>query len=430
MDIIDRRLNPKAKSLGNRQRFMRRAKAEIRESVRDALKKRKVSEVNGGEKIKIRSKSLREPSFGLGQGMGKRDFVLPGNREYSVGDVIRKPEGGGGGSGSKGSPDGEGDDDFVFQLTRDEFLDLFFEDLKLPNLIKAKLRSLTSPERVRAGISSDGSPSRLNKTRTMRNSLARRIALHRPRHKEVEELEELIALLEGESPRDEERLNALRAKLARMNFLRKIVAYIDPLDLKYNRFERIRKPKTQAVMFCLMDVSASMTEPLKELAKRFFMLLHLFLSRHYSAVDVVFIRHTTEAKEVDEETFFKDTETGGTVISTALEEMQRIVKERYPVDDWNIYAAQASDGHNFDDDMERCLELLNVDLLPQCQYFAYIEVAPEDGMPAMESVAWGGYKEVAAANPHFAMKRVTNPGEIYPVFRELFAAQPAKEGRR
>ena len=430
MDIIDRRLNPKAKSLGNRQRFLRRAKAEIRESVREAIKKRKVSDIDAGEKVKIRSKSLREPSFGLGSGTGKRDFVLPGNKEFSVGDVIRKPEGGGGGSGNKGSPDGEGEDDFVFQLTRDEFLDLFFEDLKLPNLVKAKLKSMTTPERVRAGISSDGSPSRLNKTRTMRNSLARRIALRRPGHDEVKELEELIAVLEAESPRDEERLNALRARLARMNFLRKVVAYIDPIDLKYNRFERIPRPKTQAVMFCLMDVSASMTEPLKELAKRFFMLLHLFLSRHYTAVDVVFIRHTTEAKEVDEETFFKDTETGGTVISTALEEMQKIIGDRYPVNDWNIYAAQASDGHNFDDDMERCLEILNQELLPQCQYFAYIEVAPEDGMPSMQSVAWGGYQEVAEANAHFAMKRVTNAGEIYPVFRELFSAQPAKEARR
>jgi uncharacterized sporulation protein YeaH/YhbH (DUF444 family) len=429
MDIIDRRLNPKAKSLGNRQRFMRRAKAEIRESVRDAIKRRKISEVDGGEKVKIRSKSLREPSFGLGGG-GKRDFVLPGNKEYSVGDVIRKPEGGAGGSGSKGSPDGEGEDEFVFQLTREEFLDLFFEDLKLPNLVKAKLKSMTAPERVRAGISSDGSPSRLNKLRTMRNSLARRIALRRPSGKEIEELEALIAALEAETPRDEEHIAGLKARLSRMNLLRKVVAYIDPLDLKYNRFERVPRPKTQAVMFCLMDVSASMTEPLKELAKRFFMLLHLFLSRHYAEVDVVFIRHTTEAKEVDEETFFKDTETGGTVISTALEEMQKIVAERYPVDDWNIYAAQASDGHNFDDDMERCLELLNKDLLPLCQYFAYIEVAPEDGMPQMQSVVWGGYQEVAEANPQFAMKRVVNPGEIYPVFRELFAATPAKEGRR
>ena len=431
MDIVDRRLNPKAKSLGNRQRFLRRAKAEIRESVREAIKKRKVSDVEGGEKVRIRSKSLREPSFGHGQGSGKRDHVLPGNKDFSVGDVIRKPEGGGGGSGSKGSADGEGEDDFVFQLTRDEFLDLFFEDLKLPNLVKAKLKSLASPERVRAGLTSDGSPSRLNKTRTMRNSLARRIALRRPRMAEIEEMEALIAALEAATPRDEERIKSLKARLAHLNLMRKVIAYIDPLDLQYNRFERIPKPKTQAVMFCLMDVSASMTEQLKELAKRFFMLLHLFLSRHYNEVDVVFIRHTTEAQEVDEESFFRDTETGGTVISTALHEMLKIVKERYPVDDWNIYAAQASDGHNFDDDMDECLSLLNGEILPLCQYFAYIEVAPEDGMSSMQSVVWGGYQEVGKANPQFAMKRVTNPGEIYPVFRELFATtNPAKEARR
>ena len=430
MDIVDRRLNPKAKSLGNRQRFLRRAKAEIRESVRDAIKRRKVSEVEGGEKVKIRSKSLREPSFGLGSGSGKRDHVLPGNKDFSVGDVIRKPEGGGGGSGNKGSPDGEGEDDFVFHLTREEFLDLFFEDLKLPNLVKAKLKSMAAPERVRAGISSDGSPSRLNKLRTMRNSLARRIALRRPRSADVKELEALIAELERAVPRDEERIAALKARLTHLYVMRQAVAYIDPLDLKYNRYERIPRPKTQAVMFCLMDVSASMTEQLKDLAKRFFMLLHLFLSRHYSEVDVVFIRHTTEAQEVDEDSFFRDTETGGTVISTALEEMRKIIKDRYPVDDWNIYAAQASDGHNFDDDMDDCLGLLNNELLPLCQYFAYIEVAPEDGMQNMTSVVWAGYQEVAAANPQFAMKRATNPGEIYPVFRELFSTQTGKEARR
>jgi uncharacterized sporulation protein YeaH/YhbH (DUF444 family) len=422
MHIVDRRLNPKAKSLGNRQRFLRRARTEIRESVRDALKKRKVSEVDGGEQVRIRSKGLREPSFGLGHGTGKRDYVLPGNKDYAVGDVIRKPEGGGGGGGPKGSPDGEGQDDFIFSLTREEFLDVFFEDLKLPNLIKAKLKSLSAPERVRAGLTTDGPPSKLNRLRTMRNSLARRIALRRPKLSEVEMLEAQIAEEEGSAHPSEERLRTLRARLARIKLVRQVVAYLDPLDLQYNRYERKPKPKTQAVMFCLMDVSASMTEQLKDLAKRFFMLLHLFLSRHYSEVDVVFIRHTTEAQEVDEDTFFRDTETGGTVISTALEEMLRIVGERYPIDDWNIYAAQASDGHNFDDDMEDCLELLNNDVLPLCQYFAYIEVAPDDSSPSMTSVVWSGYQEVAKQNPHFAMKRVTNPGEIYPVFRELFTS--------
>lgn len=425
MHIVDRRLNPKAKSLGNRQRFLRRAKAEIRESVRDAIKKRKVAEVDGGEKVRIRSKSLREPSFGLGHNSGKRDFVLPGNKDFSVGDVIRKPEGGGG-SGSKGSPDGEGEDEFVFSLTRDEFLDIFFEDLKLPNMVKAKLKRLTAPERVRSGLTNEGPPAKLNKLRTMRNSLARRIALRRPRTDDIEAIEAELALEQSKDPRDEEQIDVLKARLSRLRHLRKVVAYLDPIDLQYNRHELQTKPKTQAVMFCLMDVSASMTEPLKDLAKRFFMLLHLFLSRHYSEVDVVFIRHTTEAQEVDEDTFFRDTETGGTVISTALEEMLRVVAERYPVEDWNIYAAQASDGHNFDDDMEECLNLLGNRILPLCQYFAYIEVAPEESMPSMTSIVWSGYQAVASNNPHFAMKRVTNASEIYPVFRELFASSASR----
>jgi uncharacterized sporulation protein YeaH/YhbH (DUF444 family) len=428
MHIVDRRLNPKAKSLGNRQRFLRRAKAEIREAVRDAIKKRRIAEVDGAENVRIRSKSLREPSFSLGHTTGDRDFVLPGNRDFSVGDVIRKPDGGGAG-GSKGSPDGVSEDDFVFSLTREEFLDLFFEDLKLPNLVKAKLKDLTAPEPVRAGFTTEGPPAKLNRLRTMRNSLARRIALHRPRTSEVEALEEEIAALERSDNPDTERLEALKARLAWVHRLRKVVAYIDPLDLQYNRHERRPKPKTQAVMFCLMDVSASMTEPLKELAKRFFMLLHLFLSRHYSEVDVVFIRHTTTAQEVDEERFFRDTESGGTVISTAFEEMLRVVGERYPVEDWNIYAAQASDGHNFDDDMDRCLAFLEDRVLPITQYFAYIEVMPEDHHPSADSVAWAGYKEISPKYSHFAMRRVSSPAEIYPVFRELFTPSSSQEKR-
>ena len=116
MQVIDRRLNPKSKSLGNRQHFIRRAKAEIREAVNEALKKRKVSEVEGSERISIRSKSLREPTFTPNRRTGTREFVLPGNKDFSVGDVIQKPPPGAGGSGSKGSPDGSGEDDFVFTL--------------------------------------------------------------------------------------------------------------------------------------------------------------------------------------------------------------------------------------------------------------------------------------------------------------------------
>ena len=425
MQIVDRRLNPKAKSLGNRQRFLRRAKAEIREAIKDSLKSRRVAEAEGSERVTIRSKSLREPTFSLGRNTGRRNYVLPGNEEYQVGDEIPKPPSGGG-RGNQGSPDGEGQDEFTFTLTKEEFLDLFFDDLKLPNLVKVKLKDLKTPRTVRAGFTTDGPPARLNHTRTMRKSLGRRMALRRPSEAEVKGLEEELAAAEAEDPRNEAKIAELRAKLEHKVRLRKTIAYIDPIDLQYNRFERVPKPTTQAVMFCLMDASASMTEPLKELAKRFFMLLHVFLTRYYREVHLVFIRHTSTAMEVDEETFFRGTETGGTVISTALEEMLKVVKERYSPADWNIYAAQASDGDNFHDDMPRCLRLLDKDVLPICQYFAYVETTHgERFSDSHETPVWYGYSQVARRHKNFATRRVASPEDIYPVFHELFSASDA-----
>jgi uncharacterized protein len=349
--------------------------------------------------------------------------VLPGNEEYQVGDAIPKPQGGGGGRGNKGSADGEGEDDFTFSLTREEFLDIFFEDLKLPNLVKVKLKDLKSPKPQRAGFSVSGSPSRLNHVRTLRNSLGRRIALRRPTAEEIEALEKELAEAEARNPRDDALVIDIQAKLERKRHLRRVVAYIDPIDLRYNRFDRVPKPTTQAVMFCLMDASASMTESLKDLAKRFFMLLHVFLTRHYKEVDIVFIRHTSTAAVVDEETFFRGTETGGTVISSALEEMVKEVRAHYSPADWNIYAAQASDGDNFHEDMPRCLDLLRNDILPVTQYFAYIETAHgERYADTMQTPVWQGYTNIGEGASNFAMRRVTSPEEIYPVFQDLFKA--------
>ncbi len=422
MQIVDRRLNPKAKSLGNRQRFMRRAKAEIRAAAREALKKRRIDQVDGGERISISTKSLREPSFGLNGDTGTRDIVIPGNQDFTVGDTIARPPAGGG-SGSKGSPDGSGEDDFIFTLTREEFLDLFFEDLKLPNLVKVQLKSLKAAKLARAGFAKEGSPSKLNAARTMRNSLGRRMAMQRPSLARIEALEAELAAAEAEMQPNTARIALLSEQLRRLQHLRKSVAFVDPIDLRYNRHERRPRPTTQAVMFCLMDVSASMTEPLKELAKRFFMLLNVFLKRHYQEVDIVFIRHTTEAQEVDETAFFEATSTGGTVISTALEEMRRVIAGRYPPSEWNIYAAQASDGHNVSDDMAICVEILQKQLLPVCQHYAYIEVREPGSSLVPNSVVWRAYSSLEKATSNFAARHASEAGEIYPVFRELFAAE-------
>jgi uncharacterized sporulation protein YeaH/YhbH (DUF444 family) len=181
-------------------------------------------------------------------------------------------------------------------------------------------------------------------------------------------------------------------------------------------------------MFCLMDVSGSMGEREKDLAKRFFMLLHLFLKRRYERLDIVFIRHTHDAQEVDEHTFFYSRQSGGTIVSTALEEMQKIVHERYATGEWNIYAAQASDGYTQTGDASRCVDLLNQELMPICQYYAYIEILDEREMEVFSSEEsgaelWRAYRTVAKDWKNFATKRIAKPADIFPVFRELFAKE-------
>lgn len=430
--IIDRRQNPKGKSLANRQRFIRRTRDQIREAVKKTVSDRKITDSAGGESINISGKSIAEPRLHNAQKGGNRTRVLPGNKDFNEGDRLPKNQGGqGGGRGKKASDSGDGEDDFQFALTKEEFLDIFFEDLELPDLVKTSLREVISYKQQRAGLTTQGSAANLNLIRTMRNSYARRLALRRPGNDDVDEIERRIFALEKKaSPTRDERdeLVSLRKQLLEMKGRRRVIPYIDPMDLRYNWYNQVPAPNTQAVMFCLMDVSGSMAQYEKDLAKRFFMLLHHFLVRRYGKIDVVFIRHTHEAKEVDEQTFFYSTETGGTIVSTALIEMRKIVEERYPSSDWNIYAAQASDGDDWTGDAAKCVSILENDLMPICQYYAYVEILDERERETFSNEEngaelWRAYREFAKTRPNFATKRISRPGEIFPVFRELFAKQ-------
>jgi uncharacterized sporulation protein YeaH/YhbH (DUF444 family) len=378
--------------------------------------------------------SIQEPHFHHSAEGGRRERVLPGNKQFRAGDQIAKPPGGGGGGGRKAAPDGDGEDEFVFVLSRDEFLDIFFEDLELPDMVKRTLKEIAATRPRRAGISITGSPGNLNVRRTMRNALGRRLALRRPRDEAAAELRErILALEEVAEPDAEQRdaLVALRAELAALLRRQKLVPWLDPLDVRYSYFEQQPEPNANAVMFCLMDVSASMGEREKDLAKRFFILLHLFLTRRYDRVELVFIRHTHRASEVDEDTFFHARDTGGTVVSTALAEMKRVIADRYPPSEWNIYAAQASDGDNYAGDSAKCAAILGDELMKLCQYFAYIEIIREEEARFLKSDGsgaelWVAYRSVASAWANFAMKRISRPGDIYPVFRELFARRAAE----
>ncbi|WP_217572832.1 YeaH/YhbH family protein [Mesorhizobium sp. GbtcB19] len=428
--FIDRRLNPKDKSLGNRQRFLRRAREELKRSIRDRVRAGSIAELDREHAVPIPRKGTSEPTFSDAKDSGRRQHILPGNKTFNAGDLVPKPNGGGG-AGASAPGTTESEDDFRFVLSREEVLDLFFEDLELPDLVKLSLKQILSFKPKRAGFAASGAPTNINVGRTMRNSHGRRIALRRPKRAEVEALAAQIAELESKPPdaRTHERIVALRAELDRLERRRRRIAYVDPVDIRFNRFDPQPRPNASAVMFCLMDVSGSMGEREKDLAKRFFVLLHLFLTRRYERTEIVFIRHTHEAKEVDEHTFFYHTQSGGTVVSTALEEMHRIIEERYPASEWNIYAAQASDGDNFATDSERCIELLDRRLMRLCQYFAYVEIIDEReshifGSTENGTSLWRAYNAVDQKWPNFQMRRIAAPADIYPVFRELFARQP------
>ena len=420
--IIDRRLAGKNKSIGNRERFLRRHKEQIREAVKRAVDGRGIRDIEQGEDIRIPKRDIAEPVFGHGSG-GQREMVHPGNKDYMQGDRIARPKGGAGGSGKGQAGDsGEGEDDFVFHLSKEEFMQVFFDDLALPNLERTQLAEVPEYKTHRAGFTSDGNPSNLHVLRSMRGAIGRRIAVGANSRRELHQLEDRLALLRRHpepNPHAREivplelEIAQLRARLTR-------IPYLDPIDLRFRSRVRVPVPTAKAVMFCLMDVSGSMDESRKDLAKRFFILLYLFLTRHYEKIDIVFIRHHTQAQEVDEQNFFHATETGGTVVSSALELMGEIARARYPRSEWNIYGAQASDGDNWHHDSGRCRELLSEKLLPLCRYYAYVQVAEE------EQNLWDEYAQLPPLHPHFAMRKAISADQIYPVFRDLFKKEGAK----
>lgn len=413
--IIDRRLNGKKKSAVNRRRFIERFKKVIKKSVSDAIAKRSITDIDKGEKVKIPTKDISEPNFGYGNG-GEREQVLPGNKEFITGDHIARPDQRSGqGNGSEASDKGEGEDCFAFEITRDEFLDLYFDDLELPDLIRKELTQINEFKYVRAGFTTAGVPTNINIIRSMKQATGRRIALVGPYRKKLKEAEAELKALQSSKSDDSPEIVSLKDRIQHLKKKIKSIPFLDSIDLRYNNRVKQSKPSTQAVMFCIMDVSGSMDELKKDIAKRFFILLYLFLKRNYEKIELVFIRHHTSAKEVDENEFFYSRETGGTVVSSALETMRDIIQDRYPSESWNIYAAQASDGDNWNADSPYCSDLLQKEIMPYMQYFAYVEI-----MPRHHQSLWEAYQRVKEVHPNFAMENIDTASEIYPVFRELF----------
>jgi uncharacterized sporulation protein YeaH/YhbH (DUF444 family) len=413
INIVDRRNSPKGKSSENRQRLLKRIEGQIKKALPDVIKNTNVKDLTSSkERVNIPVKGINEPQFSYDKDSGDKKHVHPGNKEYIPGDSIPRPKGGGKGKGGqKGSNDPSvTEDDFTVSITREEFLDYFFADLELPDLVKQHLNSIVDFKQKRAGYSNFGNPSRLNITRSYKNSMARRMAVGLFFDKKIKDIEKKLK----EKLEKEER-ESLEKELDKLKKMKMSVSFMEEVDLQYNNFEKIAVPTTSAVMFCIMDVSGSMGEMEKDIAKRFFMLLYMFLTKQYEKIEIVFIRHHTIAKEVSEDEFFNSRESGGTVVVTALELMAKIIKERYSKD-WNIYAAQASDGDVWDlIDAVECYKLLDKEILDTIQYMIYIEICrPSSGD------LWNNYKKLSDKRGNFEIGKINGVSEIWKVFQDFF----------
>lgn len=418
INIVDRRKNPKGKSSENRQRLLKRIEGQIKKALPDIVKNTNVKDLTSSkDKVKVPVKGINEPQFTYDKDSGDRKYVHPGNKEYSEGDKIEKPKGGGqGGKGRKGSNDPSvSEDEFTVTISREEFLDYFFSDLELPDMVKKHLNSIVDFKQKRAGYSNYGNPSRLNVVRSYKNSMARRMAMAMFFEKKIKEIEDKLKGNLSDAERDE-----LEKELEKLKSMRLSVGFMEEVDLQYNNFEKVAIPTTSAVMFCIMDVSGSMGEKEKDISKRFFMLLYMFLTKQYERIEIVFIRHHTEAKEVSEEEFFNSRESGGTVVIPSLELMGKIIKERYSKN-WNIYAAQASDGDVWDkSDADDCYKILDTDLLNKIQYMIYIEVCREN-----DGDLWVNYKALSEKRANFEIGKISGVSQIWTVFQDFFKKKSA-----
>ncbi len=419
--IIDRRKNDKNKSLVNRKRFLDRVKGQIKDAMKDIIRNNNIDDIlnNKKKKITIPGKGLDQPNFNYKSVGGVLDHILTGNDKFNTGDRILKPPGGSGqGNGPKGGNGEDGQDPFTFTLSRDEFMDLFFEDLELPDLVRKNLMEVEETIPKRSGFAIEGTPNRLNILRSLKLSKGRRFALKNPKKRKLKELEEELQellLLENKSFIQEERIIEIEEEIVILKRKLKAIPFLDDVDLRYNRWENKPIPTTKAVVFSVMDVSGSMGEWEKEMAKRFYILLILFLKYNYEKITIVWIRHTTNAKVCTEEEFFNEKDNGGTQVSSALKLMKEVIDEKYSPSEYNIFACQISDGDNYSEDIPITMSLLEKEILPIVQYYIYVEVRKNTN-----GELWPYYKSLEKEKNNMINVSISDIKSIYPVFRKVF----------
>lgn len=363
--------------------------ARHNEKVKDAIKgnlggiigEESIITSDGKRIMKIPLRSLDLPRFRFDD--GKRKHTGQGNGDSKVGDVIGQD--GQAAAPGKGHGAGEipGIDYYEADVTVDEIADLVFEDLGLPYLKPKSHQEIISEEVRFDEIRRKGVMSNLDKRRTMLENLRRNAMNGSPR-----------------------------------------LAGISNDDLRFRTWERRPRPESSAAVIAMRDVSGSMGEFEKYITRSFYFWMVRFLRTKYERVQIVFITHHTDAKEVDEETFFNLGESGGTKVSSAYQLATEIVNERFPAEQWNIYPFHFSDGDNWGEmDNQRCLELVR-GLLEKSAAFGYGEI--QEGGRRSNSTLMAAFD--AIHDDRFIRVTIASKDEVYPALRTFFTLRETVAG--
>jgi uncharacterized sporulation protein YeaH/YhbH (DUF444 family) len=439
--FVDRRKTGRGKSLPNRQKLLKRIKDSIKNAKPQDLDATGVMGAGNSNKkfenpVKVARDALSEPTFRYASGSGEHEIVLPGNDVWEKGDPFPVQSGEGGPGNGKGEGagqgNGNGEDDFIVNISRSEFYDAFFEDCELPDLEQTSEKVLPEAVWKPAGFQKEGNPGQMSVIRSYRNSLGRRKALNAEAYRRIEELEaemdryntgthgqcqylsleEIGSIIYGLA----EEIAALRSKIAATPFFEKI-------DLRFRKSEKVQVKSSDAVLVMAMDVSASMDEEKKRLARKYFVLQYAFIKRSYPDTDLIFIYHTDEAYEVTEDEFFTSRVNGGTVISSAMDLTNKILTERYDASQTNLYFSYAGDGDNWNNDNARVQQILqNEGLLKRLRHAVYLQVGQEMSWSA-QSQMWEVMQKISAAEPKLHIIKVHSDDEVFSAFKSVYGSK-------
>lgn len=370
------------RSAEDRRRHRQLLEESIKKNIGSIIAEESIIGKNRDKIIKVPVRGIKEYQFIYGN---NQPGVVSGKGNEKRGDRFPRPGGNGAGSGN-GAGDSEGDEYYETEITLEELVHYLFEELELPFWERKKFSFLeTERTTKRWGIQLKGIPPRLNKKKSMMERVKRRKSMERA-WREME-LEEEI----GRVPFREE-------------------------DLRYHRTKEELRPESNAVVICIMDNSGSMYLNKKYLARSFFFLLYQFVRYRYSTVDLVFINHSTTAKEVNEEEFFHRGESGGTMISSGYEKALEIIWQRYNPEFWNIYAFHCSDGDNWPDDIRKTV-FRAIELCQVCNLFGYGEIISSWTSPRSMIEEF----RKAIDFPNFVSVAFGSKEEVWPAFKRLLS---------